>query len=101
MCIGQTPKDLPVGYVNDDVNGYGLALGKEIIDEMNNATISKIKYSSFEEGMRDLRKGDLWCLFKIDKNFSLEIINAYMNKNQKSKKFEDYIHVYMDNTSKV
>jgi hypothetical protein len=66
---------------------------------MNNQTIYKVKYSNFDDGMRDLRKGDLWCLFKIDKNFSLEIFNAYMIKNDKPKIFENNIHVYMDNTS--
>ena len=60
----------------------------------------KKKYESFEEGYRDIKNGNLWCLIQIDKNFTQDLYKTYENfGKRKELKFKNLIHLHFDNTN--
>jgi hypothetical protein len=60
-----------------------------------------MRYNNLENGLSDLKKGVIWSLFHIDKNFSEELVNLYFSgkKPLVEYSFQNYIHIYSDNTS--
>lgn len=62
---------------------------------MNNEILMKKQFYSFEAGYRELKYGNLLCLVKIDRNFSLEITESVFNQNLPDE-FKSKLHVYME-----
>lgn len=102
LCIGQTPQDLPIGIFNEDLNcSYEIFLGEKIIQNLNNQTFIKKKYSSFKDGYDDLKNGVIWSLLHIDRGFSEEVIDLYAPEegNKLTHSFKSLFHIYSDNTN--
>jgi len=62
---------------------------------MSNQILIKEKFYSFETGYRELLNGNILCLIKIDRNFSLEITESVFNKNL-PEKFNSQMHIFVD-----
>lgn len=62
-----------------------------------------MKYSSLEDGINGLKLGTIWSFFHIDKNFTNEVVNLYINGKKPiiEHDFKNFIHIYSDNTSSV
>ena len=42
LCIGRTPKDLPIGYFDEDVGYMDFRFGTDIINNIDNNTLLKV-----------------------------------------------------------
>ena len=65
---------------------------------MNNQILFKEKFISFDTAYRELLNGNILCLIKIDRNFSLEITENVFNKNL-PEKFNSQMHIYMQQSN--
>nr|QUF59475.1 ATP-binding cassette transporter Abch-like2 [Brachionus angularis] len=98
LCIGRPVKNLPIGYINNELSDTQFSLGKFLINELDNQTLNKKEYLNFKDGYSDLKQGYIWCLIEIDRNFSQDISNYYQSKTF-PKNFSNLVHIYMDNTN--
>jgi hypothetical protein len=96
LCIGPPPRNIPIGIVNyDDIDGFG----SHFIQQLDNKTLNKINYKSYEEAYNVLREGKIMCLIRIDHNFSIELMQVVMKQKLLSHGFTKIINIQMDNTS--
>jgi len=96
LCIGRTPKNLPIGIINFD-NESSPDLGQEIIDSMSNEIIIKQNFRNFETGFKELKNGRIFCLIKIDKNFSAGITDSVLTQVLPDS-YLSQMHIYMEST---
>lgn len=115
LTVGGTPYDLPMSIVNLD-EGYqfdinllnvhvDLMFSQAYVRELNNKTIAKKYYNSFEEGYAAVEDGSTWGLIYFSPNFTKGLLAFYgsaespipgVNENDAK---EATIHIYMDNTN--
>jgi hypothetical protein len=129
LCIGRQPRNLSVGYVDEEANMNAKAnantthqqqhhpflLGQMLIERISNETTLIRSYDKFDQGYEDLKRGRVWSLIRVEKNFTSAFFNTIANKRCNSGKpeeppetsrstadrelFSRFIRIYSDNSS--
>jgi hypothetical protein len=102
LCIGQKPQNLPFGIVNHDTTfklfGDAYNLGDEIVGELQERTLIKKPYTSYDDAYQELKRGYLWGFMSIDANFSREVVEA-VGRQALPNKFDSHMRILLDSTS--
>ncbi|KAK8406150.1 hypothetical protein O3P69_007102 [Scylla paramamosain] len=110
LTVGGTPYDLPMGIVNLDegyhipaILGDDFMFSQSYIRELNNRTITKKFYDSFDKGYAAVEDGSTWGLIYFSPNFTKGILAFYGSTKipevNGTDKEAAMIHIYMDNTN--
>ncbi|XP_045128416.1 ABC transporter G family member 20-like [Portunus trituberculatus] len=111
LTVGGTPYDLPMGIVNlDEGYQFGIPMmhvnfmfSQSFVQELNNRTITKKFYDSFEEGYAAVEDGSTWGLIYFSPHFTKGLLAFYGSTQipevNQSDTEEATINVYMDNTN--
>ncbi len=103
LCIGQKPQNLPFGIVNKDTTfklfGDDYNLGNEIVGELQDRTLIKKNYQSYNDAYQELKFGNLWGIMSIDANFSREVLETVVQKTLPDR-FTSHMKILLDATSK-
>lgn len=73
MCIGKVPKNLNIGYYSEDNVSSSIDIGKMFIENLDEKIFIKREFGNLNDGIAELKKGNLWCFIKIDRNFSYSL----------------------------
>lgn len=99
LCIGRTPKNLPIGIINNDKEAeYDIATN--IIDHMSNDIFIKNFYDNFDAAYNEFKNEKIFALILFDKRFSIEIANSVLD-NTLPYTFKNKMHIYMDSNNQV
>lgn len=100
ICIGGTPSHLPVAVVNQEDPPY---LSKILLESINPYILKQINYSSFDEGIEDVKRGKIWGVLLIKQNFSEGIQQRiFFDEDATNETIESSnVRLYADLTNKV
>lgn len=73
-CIGQHPFDINVAVYNQETNGY---LSEWFLSHIDNKTIIKKSYPSFDSAIQAVKDGEAWAALVIGENFSSALQSRY------------------------
>lgn len=97
LCIGRTPKNLPIGIVNNDREDT-INFASDIIKNLNGDVLYKNIYDTFDVGYSELKREKIFALILFDKDFSTEIKNSVFDQALPNS-FKSKMHVYMDSNN--
>lgn len=80
ICIGKVPSNLNIGYYSEDNVSLSIDIGKMFIENLDEKIVVKKEFKNLNDGMDELKNGNLWCLIKIDHNFSYTLAKRLLLK---------------------
>lgn len=100
VCIGGTPSQLPVAVINEENPPH---LSELLIKSINSYILHRINYTDMEKALEDVRRGKIWGVLHIRKNFSDAIIQRIFFEQDVENSTIDagQVYLYADLTNKV
>lgn len=70
ICIGADPFNIPVAIVNEENPPF---LSKLFLDKLDPYLVHQTNFSSFDEAIEAVKRGDMWGVLHIKDRFSLNL----------------------------